>query len=261
MSKLNEYVEKYRKIHEREEQPIFVDKVPLYEVKEFGVYGDGWTLVRRASPFITEYQVKKQRKITVLDYGCGQAHYYMNGLVNATRGLEKTLGESSFKEYMVQRTELWDRYDPAVAKFASKPQDKQYDVVACCDVMEHIPEECVSEVLNDVFSFCKEDGLVVLTITGTPAALYFKDEKGEIGENLHCTQYLGEWWLEKAKASANNRAFAIFYIGKMEDVGRGIITNTTIYTHNSKYYDFDKQFYESYFQRVAKDGLKNIISI
>lgn len=262
MTKLNDYIEKYRKIHEKIEQPVFFDNTELITEKNFGIYGDGWTLVRRSLPFITEFQIKKQRKIDVLDYGCGKALYYKNSIVDATRGLSKALGNTSFKDYMDARVNTWDLYDPAVANFSTKPVGKQYDLVTNCDVMEHIPEEHVTDVLIDIFSFVKEDGMAVFTITGTPASLFFRDEQKNVGENLHCTQRKIEWWIDKITNASNGRAFGLVYLGEMLRVKTSrVITNTTKHGFDSQHHQIDMNFINNFYDRVAKEGIQNINTI
>jgi hypothetical protein len=61
----------------------------------------------------------------------------------------------------------------------------------CADVMEHIPEDKVEDVLRNVLFAAKN---VFFGIHTGP------DDHGRaIGEQLHVTQHPGEWWVERLK--------------------------------------------------------------
>ena len=66
-----------------------------------------------------------------------------------------------------------------------------YDLAVCQDVMEHIPENKVDLVLQEMFRCASA---VMLVIDCKEARL-----KGPNGEKLHCTVKTHEWWREKIK--------------------------------------------------------------
>jgi hypothetical protein len=118
-------------------------------------------------------QLVKQSNIsTALDYGCGKAR--------------------AWKERDLQR--LWKLskvglYDPGVDQYSTKPEGK-YDLVLCMDVMEHIPEHLVDEVLADICSYaCKA---VFFNICTRPASKVLVD-----GSNAHATVRTKQWWQKK----------------------------------------------------------------
>jgi SAM-dependent methyltransferase len=113
---------------------------------------------------------------TVLDYGCGKAHFHKLLFNNP-----KTPGAPT-----VQLTP----YDPAYFPFAEKPTGK-FDLVLCIDVMEHVQEDQINNVLEDIFSFSDN---VFLTITCYKATQTLLN-----GKNAHYTVKKPEWWKEKLK--------------------------------------------------------------
>ena len=79
-------------------------------------------------------------------------------------------------------------YDPAVPMYAIK-QNMDYDLVLCVDVMEHIQEDKVDEVLEDLFNSGK---FIFLTITCYEATQVLLN-----GKNAHYTIKEPSWWLDK----------------------------------------------------------------
>lgn len=109
---------------------------------------------------------------TVLDYGCGKALCY--------------------KQYRLQ--DLWQvddikLYDPGVEAYSVPPVTK-YDMTICTDVMEHVPEECVDQVLEHIASHTNK--LAFFSISTRPAKKILPD-----GRNAHLTIKSPEWWIAK----------------------------------------------------------------
>lgn len=109
---------------------------------------------------------------SILDYGCGKAELWEK---HGLRGLLK-----------VKKIFL---YDPGYVKFQARPIIPA-DLVVCVDVMEHIPENCVDEVLNDIESLSKK--AILFSISTREAAKLLPN-----GENAHVTIKPEEWWMEK----------------------------------------------------------------
>ena len=109
---------------------------------------------------------------TCLDYGCGQAKAWSFHNLQQLFGLEKiTL------------------FDPGVDKYSSRPVE-QADLVLCIDVLEHVPEKFVDEVLSDICSFAKK--AIFLNISTRPASKRLVD-----GTNAHATVKPKQWWQSK----------------------------------------------------------------
>jgi hypothetical protein len=105
---------------------------------------------------------------TILDYGCGQS----------------LLIEQLDLDYPV---ELY-RYDPAIAAYAEKPAIK-VDLLINIDVLEHIEEGDLDDVMADMRSLCRNAIIIVDT---APAKRILPD-----GRNLHVTLKPHDWWQQK----------------------------------------------------------------
>jgi len=121
--------------------------------------------------------IKENNVKTILDYGCGKAKFHSILFNN-----KKVPGSPMDVDITP--------YDPAIAKFANKPTG-QYDLVLCVDVMEHVQEDKVEEVLKDIFTFSNR---IFLTITCYPATQVLLN-----GKNAHYTIKEPDWWKEKLK--------------------------------------------------------------
>ena len=100
----------------------------------------------------------------VLDYGCGR------GTLKAALGDPEWLHE----------------YDPAIPGKDKKPK-KQYDLVVCADVLEHVEREHLQDVLNDIWSYAKRAAFIV--ISTRPSSKKLAD-----GRNAHLIVEDGRWW-------------------------------------------------------------------
>lgn len=98
---------------------------------------------------------------TLLDYGCGKGE------------MAKHLPATS--------------YDPCVAEFAARPQP--HDLVACCDVLEHIEPDLLANVLVDIRNLANK--AMYLVISTRPAVKFLAD-----GRNAHLIVKPSEWWQE-----------------------------------------------------------------
>lgn len=111
---------------------------------------------------------------SLLDFGCGKAQCWFDFRLD--------------KLFKLDRLGL---YDPGVEKFSNFPAIK-YDMVICIDVLEHIPEHLLDEVLEQIFS--KAEKVVFLSISTRPA-----NKKLPSGDNAHATIKPKQWWLDKLK--------------------------------------------------------------
>jgi hypothetical protein len=101
----------------------------------------------------------------VLEYGCGQSR------LNEILDLGKT---------------LWIRYDPAIPEL-SQIEIAQADFVVNTDVLEHIPELDIPDVLRHIRSFSPN---VFFNIATRPAREILPN-----GENAHCTIWPAKKWV------------------------------------------------------------------
>jgi hypothetical protein len=92
------------------------------------------------------------------------------------------------------------KYDPAIPKFQRKP-DRTFDGVTCVDVLEHVPERLVEEVLAEIFDYATR--FVLLTVCCRPAKKSFPD-----GTNMHVTVRPFAWWWERIDAAKRASKFS-----------------------------------------------------
>lgn len=116
--------------------------------------------------------IKHSNITTALDYGCGKAR--------------------AWKQYNLRH--LWKLhevafYDPGVAEFANMPGNKR-DIVLCIDVLEHVPEHLIDEVLDNLDRLSKK--AIFLNICTRPASKTLVD-----GSNAHATVKPASWWQSK----------------------------------------------------------------
>ncbi len=109
---------------------------------------------------------------TILDFGCGRSR-----LVD---WLAKIHDARAF------------RYDPAIPEFSQMPT-KSADLVLCTDVMEHIPEENLPQIIETIRALSPN---VYFNISCRPA-----NEILPNGENAHCTVRPARWWARTLRQS------------------------------------------------------------
>lgn len=233
MSKLQEYIEKYKGIYSGAQKLILTKGKPNPNEG----YGDGLEFVKKVYPFVSYTAKRKKRAISILDYGCGTAMH----VHNPTYNIGNKYNNQTIFTTMNGMIQCYYCYDPAVGRYSTKPSPGSlFDLVAIPDVLEHVPEEHVDEVIQDSSSFVKEDGLYVITVSNNPAYAHFSNEDGSLGENLHCTLKPLEWWIEKIHSLVKDRAFVIVHNDSayMKSIG----SNATLrfYKHDSAYYQIDK---------------------
>lgn len=102
--------------------------------------------------------------LSLLDYGCGKAT-----LVPALR--------------MLGRSEPMQEYDPATKPAHPKPAH----FVACIDVLEHVEEDKLSDVLADIRRCTQKVALITVSLRNRSPA----------GRLTHPLVKDREWWLER----------------------------------------------------------------
>ena len=137
----------------------------IHKKKRYGISGD--RLVDKLYPVINK------ECTSLLDYGCGQS--------NTATLLAPLLGITDVAQY-----------DPAVVGRDTKPT-RDFHTVTCTDVLEHIPEDELDDMLIDVWGYCEEAIFVV--------ALRLAGEVLPNGDNAHCTVHPKEWWEKKLKGT------------------------------------------------------------
>lgn len=105
--------------------------------------------------------------LSVLDYGCGKGE-----LVSALRAKGVPA----------------EGYDPGIPEFSDRPR-RFFDLVCAFDVLEHVEEDRVKAVLEDMMSLGRRARAL---IDLGPAVAVLAD-----GRNAHLTVKPAEWWLQE----------------------------------------------------------------
>ncbi len=113
-------------------------------------------------------EIELLKPATILDYGCGQSN-----LMDALK-LDCPVKTS--------------RYDPAIAAIADKPPGV-FDLLINIDVLEHIEEDDLDEVIADMRTSCRN---AIIIIDMKPAKAILFD-----GRNAHVTVRPRSWWQER----------------------------------------------------------------
>lgn len=91
-------------------------------------------------------------------------------------------------------------YDPALPSYREKPEGV-FDGVICVDVLEHIPEDEIDGVMDELDGYGRK--FVFLSICTRPAKKRLPD-----GRNCHLTVKPPEWWWKKI----GNRRFHVEFV-------------------------------------------------
>src|SRR3954447_21617428 len=128
---------------------------------------------------------------SILDYGSGKGMQYRPQKI-VTQGRE--VAESIAEYWDVDEVRC---YDPGFAPYSELPSGT-FDGVVCTDVLEHLPEEDLDWVLEEIFGFAKR--FVFLNVACFPARKSLPN-----GANAHVTVRDPQWWqaLIAARASAH----------------------------------------------------------
>lgn len=162
MKKYDYYIEQYKQAHK--DPKNFPGISIRYYVKDI-------------AQIIDETEAK-----TLLDFGCGQGEQYTNV------ELMKKWGKLPNKVWGIMPS----LYDPAVEKHEFFPEGR-FDGVISTDVMEHVPEDSVDFVLEQIFS--KANKFVYLAIATYLGKMTSHNLPN--GESPHITVYPDNWWIER----------------------------------------------------------------
>jgi hypothetical protein len=140
----------------------------LHSTGKYGTQGKYDTELVGRAILALAYQL--DRKISLLDYGCGDG-----SLVNNLKYLFNCIDVTM--------------YDPFQEEYSKDPEGK-FDVVTCFDVMEHVEEQCVENTLKYIAS--KTNYMATFSIALSDATKTLED-----GRNAHITQHHPEWWINR----------------------------------------------------------------
>lgn len=127
---------------------------------------------------IIKKEIKENQCSSLLDYGCGKGKHYLAVLENGFK----------FLEYL--NISDVTKYDPCYPEFNTEPEREKYDCVICTDVLEHIPEEDISWVIDRLMNYTSK--VAIIAVGFGPAKKHLPN-----GENAHICDKPEEWWAEK----------------------------------------------------------------
>jgi hypothetical protein len=191
MSEYNDYVKRYQGLHEGTD--AFMDaKGELRKSK--GLF-DGKNFEEKLWKHLKP-MIAGRDSFRFLDYGCGKAKHVFASYIEGKTLLEQFAG----------KCQCLYLYDPGFKKYAKHPgYGIAFDFVSCSDVMEHVPEAVVGDVLADIATLTHGIGTCLFSIAGAPAYKSFAD-----GENLHCTVKPLLWWIEQLERAGINRYILVY---------------------------------------------------
>ena len=125
--------------------------------------------------------IKKNKIKTMLDYGCGKGFFYKNP--SNQNGLQI----KSLRNYWDIDIDL---YDPCFEENSNLNEDKNYDLLICVDVLEHIPKEDIYWILEKLMTKAKK--YLFINVACYPAIALLPN-----GKNAHINIQPPKWWHEK----------------------------------------------------------------
>jgi hypothetical protein len=124
--------------------------------------------------------IERTGALNLLDYGSGKGRQYDQRDVRLPGG---DVVESIVDYWGVDYVHC---YDPSYPPLSALPQGK-FDGVVCTDVLEHVPEEDVAWVVEELFGYASR-------FVYANVACYRAKKRLPNGENAHCTIRPPEWW-------------------------------------------------------------------
>ena len=154
-------IDSYKKLHEQEGKFKGISLIPLVP-----------TLMSL---------VKENNCKTLLDYGCGKAVLYTDKFSEITDEIDCPLPEY----WELDECEL---FDPGYEKHSKLPIHRK-DAVICTDVLEHVAEEDLGWVVEEIFSYAKK--IVFLNVACFEALKILPD-----GRNAHISVFSPNDWIQ-----------------------------------------------------------------
>jgi hypothetical protein len=144
--------------------------------------------------------IRRTDSRSILDFGAGKGLLYRDNPAHASGSRYKVLPAWPGVEIVC--------YDPAYRPFA-EPFMGKFDGVVSTDVLEHIPEDDVPWVLDEIFKAANKFVFVV-------AACFRAKKNLPDGTNAHCTIQPPEWWRMQLEMAARRNPGIEWILGTQE---------------------------------------------
>lgn len=146
-------------------------------------------------------KLKKYKFDSLLDVGTGKGVFPTTVIENK---LCKTVHGIDIAKSVKQKTNGWIFKQAPAHMLPYK--NKEFDVITCFDVLEHLIEEDVETALSEFARVAKK--IVVLSVC-------FRKSINEVnGENLHATIKPQNWWMDKFSKVGKVEKWGNYYILK-----------------------------------------------
>ena len=187
----------------------YVNLVKMYEEKHD--QGEGMFNGRSLLKFVDliKLYLENNNCKSVLDYGCGKAVLYTDKFSEVTDEIDCPLPEY----WGLDECEL---FDPGYEKYGKLPIHRK-DAVICTDVLEHVAEEDLGWVVEEIFSYAKK--IVFLNVACFKALKVLPD-----GRNAHISVFSPNDWLQML--AEKSRQFKHLKIYLFADTMEGQDTKT-----------------------------------
>lgn len=200
---------------------MIIEAFKMKEVFEREYFEDGTIGYREYRDFCTHYSmarfIMKQKPESVLDVGCGRG-YVVRVLENEgikAVGMDvsnhcwHTRATDSFILHDVTNTP-WPSVTPSVSNLTGNILDKQFDLCFSSNLLEHIPEDKIDTVIQEMVRVSKR-GLHAIHYTDPPYQEVYPDI-----DVSHVTMHPKQWWVDKFKSLAPDYPVQIEYPRTME---------------------------------------------
>lgn len=137
----------------------------MHAEQKFGKSGGKWWME-------VGHLIQSKQIATWLDYGCGGGHLVKN-----------------IRKLHLKRPLFISEYDPAIPGKDIKPTGR-WDLVTCIDVLEHVEQPSLADVLADLNRLTA--GILFAVISTRPAGKDLHD-----GRNAHLIVQTENWWREQ----------------------------------------------------------------
>ena len=125
----------------------------------------------------------------LLDYGSGKGKHYISPTTIQGQTYQNIQSYWDIEDV--------DCYDPYYQPFSTL-REKKYGGVICTDVLEHINEEDIPWILEDIFTHASQ-------FVFANVACFLAQKKLPNGENAHCTIKNVEWWTQLLNTIAKTK--------------------------------------------------------